>query len=162
MVAGAPSCLVSNNMICRKTRTPLLGQRIPESPAPKDRLISAETQGRTTMAVNSSLQCHMSEFPYLTEASAITNTCHAPKRHSPMPCSQVQLSVSLCISHLIRVIRYQLPATPGHSAFPPTSLISCNLLPICTTLYRIILGSRPSVRLTVCWVLALESKRRMK
>lgn len=59
----------------------------------------------------------------------------------------------------------QLSPTRGalpQSALPATSLISSNLLPIFTKLYRIILGSSPNVLLTACCVLALESKRRMK
>lgn len=82
------------------------------------------------------------------------------------------LHLSLAYSHVFSTsyssfasLPLQFSPTRGalpQSALPATSLISSNLLPIFTTLYRIILGSSPNVLLTACCVLALESKRRMK
>jgi hypothetical protein len=99
-------------------------------------------------------------------------TSHAPNARPPMQClvcvhhSPSPLHTPSTFHPLIIKISasYVSPALGGRpqSALPATSLISSNLLPSLTTLYRIILGSRPSVFRTVCWVLDEESKRRMK
>ena len=49
-----------------------------------------------------------------------------------------------------------------HSAVPPTSFMSSNVLPSFTMLYLIIRGSSPIVRFTACCVCAELSKRMMK
>lgn len=96
--------------------------------------------------------------PYsYTSFSRFTTPSHlSPDLHLPLPHFESSPFASLPL---------QLSPTRGalpQSALPATSLISSNLLPIFTTLYRIILGSSPNVLLTACCVRALESKRRMK
>lgn len=53
-------------------------------------------------------------------------------------------------------------ASALHCTSPTTLLNSSSVLPILTTEYLNILGSRPKVLLTACCVLALESKRTTK
>jgi hypothetical protein len=53
-------------------------------------------------------------------------------------------------------------ASALHCTSPTTLLNSSSVLPIFTTEYLNILGSKPRVLLTACCVLALESKRTTK
>jgi len=92
-----------------------------------------------------------------------TLTCyHARRIFTSIPHAPERLPCPLYILHLTSLPPSHHQSIVFHSALPATLLISSSVLPIFTTLYLIIRGSKPSVRLTACCVLALESNLRMK
>lgn len=129
-------------------------------------LFTWHTLFRNASQCNSDARCqiqthiHTPHSPALRLPRILTLSLARPPPFSFPPPGLLQLESSSFAS-----LSLQLSPTRGalpQSALPATSLISSNLLPIFTKLYRIILGSSPNVLLTACCVLALESKRRMK
>ena len=81
--------------------------------------------------------------------------------HQPVCHARLNFTI---LSVLKDATPHSIRALPvGHSTLPPIPAVSSNFpFPIFTTLNRTIRGSRPSVRLTACCVLALESNRIQK
>jgi hypothetical protein len=139
--------------------------------APMRTLNSVQAWQQFRKQENSSRQSDRDGCQYLTSSSLSAATSTPKSKASPLRtpsrvCPYMTSSSSFhAFSRSSSSSSHQFctaSASALHCTSPTTLLNSSSVLPILTTEYLNILGSRPKVLRTACCVLALESKRTTK